>query len=202
MDARSVFINCPFTPDYQKHFDAAVFAVIRSGFTPRCARESDDGGEVRFDKLCRIIADCRYGIHDISKTEPDPKSGLPRFNMPFELGLFLGAKKFASKHKTKRALILDKKPYRYQKFLSDIAGQDIHSHDGRAGTLIVKIASWLRDEVQAPNIPGGQKIAREYSAFVRDLPRMCATKNLTPKEITFKDFNALATAWIVEATAV
>ena len=91
MNERDVFINCPFSPDYHGYFEAIVFAVARSGFTARCARENDDGGEVRFEKICRIIAESRYGIHDISKTEPDPGSGLPRFNMPLELGLFLGA---------------------------------------------------------------------------------------------------------------
>jgi|SRR5580704_2889152 hypothetical protein len=35
---RDVFINCPFSPDYQIHFQAIVFTIVRSGFTPRCAR--------------------------------------------------------------------------------------------------------------------------------------------------------------------
>jgi hypothetical protein len=42
MSGRDVFINCPFTADYQNHFQATVFTVVRSGFTPRCARESYD----------------------------------------------------------------------------------------------------------------------------------------------------------------
>ena len=78
MTERAVFINCPFTPDYRAHFRAIIFTIIRSGFTPRCALETDDGSENRFDKICKIIGECRYGIHDISKTEPDPLSGLPR----------------------------------------------------------------------------------------------------------------------------
>jgi len=90
MDARYVFINCPFSPDYKDYFEAIVYAVIRSGFTPRCARENDDGGEVRMDKICRIIGESQYGIHDLSKTELDPESQLPRFNMPLELGSFPG----------------------------------------------------------------------------------------------------------------
>jgi len=122
MGERDVFINCPFSVDYKDKFEAIVFTVVRSGFTARCARESDDGGEVRYAKIARIIKDCRYGIHDISKTEPDPLSGLPRFNMPFELGLFLGAKTFgAAAGRAKKALILDRDPFRYQAFLSDIA---------------------------------------------------------------------------------
>ena len=174
-----VFINCPFTPDYQDHFQAIVFTVIRSGFTPRCARENDDGGEIRFDKICRIIADCPYGIHDISKTEADPESGLPRFNMPLELGLYLGAKKFGSaKQRAKKALIFDKDPYRYQAFISDIAGQDIHAHGGEVVKLIEQVASWLRDEVRNPKVPGGRVIGAEYDRFKRAIPGICATRSL------------------------
>jgi len=47
MGERDVFINCPFSVDYKDKFEAIVFTVVRSGFTARCARESDDGGEVR-----------------------------------------------------------------------------------------------------------------------------------------------------------
>ena len=111
MKPRDVFINCPFSDDYREHFRAIVFTVIRSGFTPRCARERDDAGEVRYEKICRIIGECAFGIHDISKTELDAGTGLPRFNMPFELGLFLGATKYGSRSvKRKATLILDREP--------------------------------------------------------------------------------------------
>lgn len=197
MGDRDVFINCPFSSDYQEFFDAIVYAVARSGFTPRCARENDDGGEVRIEKICRIIGESRYGVHDISKTEPDPQSGLPRFNMPLELGLFLGARKFGGgRHAQKRSLILDREQHRYQQFISDIAGQDIHSHGGRVERLIERIATWLRDVAQDPSVPGGRKIAREFIRFRADLPNMAASKELEREELTFKDLAALAAEWI------
>ncbi len=202
MSERAVFINCPFSADYQDHFRATVFTVVRSGFTARCALESDDGGEVRFDKICRIVSDCAFGIHDISKTEPEPGSGLPRFNMPFELGLFLGAKKFGPRsQRAKKALILDRAPFRYQSFLSDIAGQDIHSHGGDVALLIERVATWLRDELGDPDVPGGRAIAAEYARFRADIPAFCAVRRLHPDEITFKDFRAMAAAWIVADNA-
>jgi hypothetical protein len=198
MNDRDVFINCPFSADYHDSFQAAVFAVIRSGFTPRCARENDDGGEVRMDKICRIIAESRYGIHDISKTEPDPATKLPRFNMPLELGLFLGARKFGGRVQArKKALILDREPHRYQAFMSDIGGQDIHAHGGDVGRLIEEIATWLRDEARAQNVPGGRAIAAEYGRFRADLPSIAATKRLEPDELTFKDLAAVAAEWIL-----
>lgn len=198
MTDRSVFINCPFTDDYQSWFRALVFTVIRSGFSPRCARENDDGGEVRFDKICRIIAACDYGLHDISKTEPDAVSGLPRFNMPLELGLFLGARQFGGhRQKTKKALILDTEPHRYQRFISDISGQDIHAHGGELDRLIEVVATWLRDEAHQPDVPGGCAIAEEYGAFTAALPNLCAARRLHPAEITFKDVSLLAAGWII-----
>ncbi len=111
----NVFINCPFDEDYKPFLDAIVFTVYDCGFIVRCALEEDDASQVRIDKIYSIIEDCKYGIHDISRTELDRTSNLPRFNMPFELGVFLGTKKFGSEEqKRKKCLILDKEQYRYQ----------------------------------------------------------------------------------------
>lgn len=207
MSNRDVFINCPFSADYRHHFLAIVFATIRSGFEPRCALENDDGGEIRFEKICRIISQCRYGIHDISKTEPDPESNLPRFNMPLELGLFLGATRFGSKvQKEKKVLILDREQFRYQRFISDIAGQDIKSHKGEVDQLIQRVATWFRDDVGpnmdgvTPPIPGGRAIASEFSSFQATLPAFAAAKRLDVDELTFRDLLVIMPAWIVETS--
>lgn len=87
----AVFINCPFDNDYQPLFDAMVFTILRCGFVPRCALELVDAAGTRIDKIVNIIRECPLGVHDISRTELDSGSHLPRFNMPFELGLFLGS---------------------------------------------------------------------------------------------------------------
>lgn len=197
MNLRDVFINCPFSDDYRDSFYATVFVVIRSGFNPRCARENDDGGEVRIEKICRIIAESPYGIHDISKTEPDLGSGLPRFNMPLELGLFLGARRWGRGQARKKALILDREPYRFQQFISDIGGQDIHAHGGEIHRLIEEVATWLRDQARDPDVPGGRAIALEFDRFQADLPAIAAAQRLETDELTFKDLSAIAAAWIV-----
>jgi hypothetical protein len=140
----SVFINCPFDAAYIKLFRSIIFAVIHCGFRARCAQEIDDGGQVRIEKIIKIVEACRYGIHDLSRTELDSRSRLPRFNMPLELGLFLGAKQFgASRQRKKTCLILDKHPYRYQKFMSDIAGQDIRAHQKTERLAIGLTRDWL-----------------------------------------------------------
>ena len=126
-----VFINCPFDTEYAPIFRALIFAIMACGFRPRSARELDDGGQTRIDKIYSLIEVCRFGIHDLSRTELDDINQLPRFNMPLELGLFLGAKRYGNnEQKAKRVLILDVEQHRYQRFISDLAGMDIHGHAG------------------------------------------------------------------------
>ena len=74
----NVFINCPFDDAYTDFIDAALFAVYRCNFKPRCALEINDAGDQRLDKINRIIKDCKIGIHDISRTELDHVNNLPR----------------------------------------------------------------------------------------------------------------------------
>lgn len=140
----SVFINCPFDEGYKPLFEAVVFTVLNCGYTPRCALELSDSGQVRIAKINALIAGCRFGIHDVCRTELDPVNSLPRFNMPLELGLFLGCQTFGSrKHRDKSCLIFDTERYRYQKFVSDIAGQDIKAHGQDARRVIKGIRDWL-----------------------------------------------------------
>lgn len=106
----NVFINCPFDPNYKLLFDAIVFAVYDCGFIGRCALEEDDGSQIRVQKIFEIISKCRLGIHDLSRVEIDRSTKLPRFNMPLELGAFLGAKYYGNgNQKSKSCLILDSK---------------------------------------------------------------------------------------------
>jgi hypothetical protein len=193
---RDVFVNCPFDDDYRPLFYAIVFTVIRSGWKPRCALETDNAAENRLDKICRIIAECQFSVHDISRTETDGSPPLPRFNMPLELGLFLGARKFGGrKHKEKVCIVFDREKYRYQKFISDIAGQDIQSHAGSASTLIEKLATWLRQQTRDPKIPGGSVIAREFASFNELLPAFLQSENLSREEIGFGDYCHLVTQY-------
>ncbi len=192
-----VFINCPFDPQYQSLFEAIVFVVSVCGFRPRCALEVDDGSQIRIEKIFNIISDCRFGIHDISKTEMDTTSDLPRFNMPLELGMFLGAKRFGQgEQKNKVCLILDRENYRYQKFISDIAGQDIRAHEGDPKTAISIVRNWLRSSLFSISIPGGEAIGSRYDLFRKELPSLCRTLQISTDELTFIDYTWVVTGWL------
>ena len=98
---RQVFLNCPFDDGYRPIYEAIIFSVIHCGFVIRCAREREDSGEPRISKIVEIIRASQFGIHDISRVELDEVNHLPRFNMPLELGLFLGAKAYSSEPRQK-----------------------------------------------------------------------------------------------------
>jgi hypothetical protein len=192
-----VFINCPFDPAYKPLFDAIVFAVFDCGFQARSALEVDDGSQVRFEKIVGLIADCQYGIHDISRIELDTKSGLPRFNMPLELGLFLGAKRYGgARQKQKKCLILEAEKFRYQQLMSDISGQDIRAHRNEPETAVGLIRNWLRTAAPDTALPGGATIWRRYKAFRRALPAMCRRLRLTAGDLTFVDYEWLVSEWL------
>ncbi len=91
---QNVFINCPFDSSYHKLLNALVFTISACGYIPRCSKEIGDSSKIRIDIIKKIILESRLGIHDISYAKEDPKTKLARFNMPLELGLFLGAKSF------------------------------------------------------------------------------------------------------------
>ena len=197
--SQNVFINCPFDKEYSSLFDAIVFAVHDMGFRPRCALEARNAGQFRLEKILEIISQCKYSIHDLSRTELDPENRLPRFNMPFELGLDLGCKKFGSAaHREKVCLILDVEKYRYQAFISDISGQDIDAHGGSPEKAISIVRNWLRLERDPLKVitPGGKKIAKRYDEFRRALPAICSKLNWDTSRLPFADFSMAVAIWI------
>lgn len=152
-------------------FDAIVFAVTDLGLVGRSAREEDDGGEFRLAKIQRTIEECKYGVHDISWVRLDSTHQLPRFNMPLELGLFLGGKRYGGKdHRSKVSLIFDADAYRYPIFLSDIAGHDIHSHSGDLKTAIGELRTWLAAASEGTRLPGGKDIFERCRRFQEQAP--------------------------------
>jgi len=196
---RNVFLNCPFDRLYRPMLRAIMFAIRDCGFTVRSALEVQDSSDVRFHKIVRIIRGSQYAIHDISRIQLDRVTRLPRFNMPLELGLFLGAKEFGdTDQQAKRSLVLDRTPYRYQKFCSDIAGQDIEAHHNRPAKAIELVRNWLTGPAaeHGKRIPSGSVIAARYVQFLADLPQWSERQKLVISQLTYGDDELLITDWL------
>lgn len=152
----NVFINCPFDEDYYSLLRPLLFTIVYFGYNPKIATERADSGEARLSKICEFIDDSKYSVHDISRIKSSEADEFARMNMPFELGLDMGARFFGNKnHNSKRTLVLEEKPYRYQIAISDFSGSDIEFHDNEPIKLIRVIRNWFlkSTEVNRPDSP-------------------------------------------------
>jgi hypothetical protein len=178
-----VFINCPFDDDYLPCFEALLFAITVCWYSVRCALEDNDSGDIRFEKLCRLIADCDQTIHDLSRTQLGD-AGLPRFNMPFELGLAMGARRFGGKRqKQKRACVMVATPFVLPRYLSDIAGNDPAAHSNEPRNIIRIVRDYFHRDPDGRALPGAQRFCDLFDSFRADLPSLAKTANLTAAEV-------------------
>jgi hypothetical protein len=71
--------------------------------------------------------------------------------------------------------VLDTDPFRFQKFISDISGQDITPHGGDPGRVIAAVRNWLSNSLspRTSTIPGGTEITRRFARFQIELPALC-----------------------------
>jgi hypothetical protein len=162
---QSVFINCPFDPDYDAMLQAILFCVVYLGFVPRLARERSDSSEMRVEKITGLIEASLYSIHDLSRCVAKKRGEHFRLNMPFELGIDWACRRyFGDGREAKRFLILEEKPYRYQVALSDISGCDIQYHAADFQQAVRKVRNWLVSEAGIA-ADGAARILARYADF-------------------------------------
>jgi hypothetical protein len=76
----------------------------------------------------------------------------------YSQSIFLGAQRFGTgRQKTKNCLVFERQQYRYQKFMSDIAGPDIAAHTRDPATLITTIRDWLSTVARPNKQPGAKR---------------------------------------------
>jgi len=85
-----VFINVPFDDEYEPLFLALIAGLVGLGFTPRSVLQIPPN-QRRLERILTQIKRCAFSVHDLSRVEPSGvRDPVPRFNMPFELGLACG----------------------------------------------------------------------------------------------------------------
>jgi hypothetical protein len=193
---RNVFINCPFDKDYEEIFQAILFTVHRCHFILRCSKEFEDSSRIRIKNIIRLMKESKLAIHDLSRVAFDNVGDLPRFNMPLELGIFIGCKEFGSKkHQNKEYLILESDKFRFKQFISDLSGQDIKSHQNTPEEAIKNVRNWLTKHT-SETIPSASIIVKQYKDFLNNLPELCEVNKWVVDELTFDEFSSLVTNWL------
>ena len=61
-----VFLNIPYDKKFERLFIAYVAGVSAFGLVPRATLEIPDSSR-RLNKILKLIGDCEYSIHDLSR---------------------------------------------------------------------------------------------------------------------------------------
>src|SRR6185295_6928929 len=149
VDPKSVFLNVPFDEEYSPLFLALIAGLAALGRTPRCVLEVPSGGRNRLERIFGLIASCGASIHDLSRVTLSDHLNVPRFNMPFELGIAYSL----SQLKPHSFFVFEEKAFRLQASLSDLSGHEGAEHEGplpciplqtnRMGSLRASPAPWI-----------------------------------------------------------
>ncbi len=181
--SKNIFINCPFDSKYTKLLRPILFTIIYLGYHPRIASERSDSGEARFSKICELIGNSKFSIHDISRLKASKKLEYYRLNMPYELGVDIGCRFFGGdKFKEKRCIIFEKEKYSYQKALSDLSGFDIKAHNNKPRKIIEELRHWFveNDGIMADSVT---IIWDNYNLFMTDFQLTATAKGYEQKDI-------------------
>jgi len=182
---KSVFINCPFDDTYNAMLYSMMFTIVSLGYTPRLSLESSDAGEIRLQKIKKIISESKISIHDLSKIKAEKKGEFARMNMPFELGLDFGCRSYHEEDKLrgKKFLVIGNKPYNYMKALSDLSGIDIQYHHNKEEKLIGSIRHWFVTNESLQNIPSPKEIWKKMMEFNYEFDEFGKEKGYTKEEL-------------------
>jgi hypothetical protein len=132
--ANDVFINIPFDPSYEYLYLSLIAGLVATGLNPRCVVEIPSGDD-RLARIFKLISVCPYSIHDLSAVGLSRKPfRVPRFNMPFELGLAVALN--LTSQGQHRFRILDAVKHRAEQSLSDLKGYDAYVHNKRASGVL------------------------------------------------------------------
>jgi hypothetical protein len=156
----SAFLNIPYDRRYESLYLAFIAGLSGFGLVPRATIEIPTSDR-RLDRIVKLIRNCRYSFHDLSRVELDRgRPSTPRFNMPFELGL---AVDWALAAKPKHEwFVFESKSHRLQKSLSDLNGTDPYIHDGEANRVLRGLMNALTRKFHRPDFA-------ELDGIYRDL---------------------------------
>jgi len=203
---KNVFINCPFDSAYKSLLRPLLFTILYFDFNPKIASERNDGAEQRIDKICELIGSSKYSIHDLSRLKSKKKNEFARHNMPFELGIDYGSRRFAEKHLgEKKFLVLGNKDHDYSIALSDLAGIDIKNHGDNAEQIIFEVRKWFVETVGLTKLKPPTVIFNDFINFMADFDAERRKEGFKDKDIyemPIPEFTLFIKEWLQKNIAV
>ena len=171
MKRKHVFVNVPFDAECEPLFVALVAGLTAYELVPRTVLEIPPE-EDRLDRLRQLIKECGHSVHDLSRVTLDGAPPVPRFNMPFELGLALGIHGATPNH---RWIIFEQTRHRLTRSLSDLGGYDVEIHDGTPEGILRGLRNRLRKTKPLIRHEDLQALYRELDAAVPRIKEQCGS---------------------------
>jgi hypothetical protein len=167
VDEHSVFLNVPFDTEYSPLFIALIAGLTALGRTPRCVLEVPSDGRNRLERIFGLIASCGASIHDLSRVELSGDLNVPRFNMPFELGMAYALCEL----RYHSFFVLEETPFRLQASLSDLNGHDPHIHGGDTPGILRCVLDCFGASSGAPPLSSLESLNRRLAQTTLKIQR-------------------------------
>jgi hypothetical protein len=159
----SVFLNIPYDGAFEALYLAYIVGLTQLGLRINAAVAVPSQG--RLSTIIELIEQSDFSIHDLSRIEAS--AGVPRFNMPVELGLALYRSHVTGgRH---RVFIFESKRYRAQRSTSDVNGIDPQIHNGTPKGLMSGLRNILRQPGDVTTVP---EMLASYRAVKQRLPEL------------------------------
>jgi hypothetical protein len=124
-----------------------------------------------------LLHECRFSIHDISRVQLSrtlPR--VPRFNMPFELGLAVSWSTMnAGRHSW---FVCDSERHRGLRSISDLAGTDINIHDGTIQGVMRELCNMFVRQPVRPDVTELMKLYRKLRLATPGLQKQTGSRTL------------------------
>ncbi len=154
-----VFLNISYDKKFERLFLAYIAGISAFGMVPHATLEIPDSSR-RLEKILKLARSCEYSVHDLSRVQLDPaKPRVPRFNMPFELGLCVAD---ANRREGQRQnwFIFEAEANRVDKSLSDLKGTDPKIHGATVRGVLSGLCNVFRRPGRQPSVPQMMQIYR------------------------------------------
>ncbi len=185
----SVFLNIPYDPGFEDLYLAYIVGLSQLGLQIKVTLAIPNQG--RLDAIIRLIETSDFSIHDLSRVELS--KGMPRFNMPLELGLALyHSKKSKKPH---GVYIFDEKPYQAQRSTSDINGIDPQIHRGKPKDLMIGLRNVFRQGGDVTTVPEMLASYRALKGKLTDIRKSAGNGSLFGAAV----FQDIVVAALIEA---
>jgi hypothetical protein len=174
---KTAFINVPYDDRFQDLYLAFIAGLTAFGLDPRATLEVP-GGTRRLDRIFELITSCQYSFHDLSRVQLDRRRPqVPRFNMPFELGLVLGWLK-TSRRSNHTWFVFESVWGRVSKSLSDLDGTDPYIHDQRPKGVFRELGNALVRSADQPTVQQMNTVYRNIKTAAPLIVRNAGAKSL------------------------